>query len=69
MENAQKVSCNSSYSIVTLPIEEYTRLVAESTINNIIRNYLEEKLLSSSYVDGIFLGKVLGINLIDKEGK
>ena len=68
MENAQKVSCNSSYGIITLPIEEYTRLVAESTINNIIRNYLsEEKRPGSSYVDGSFLCRVLGVDPNNKE--
>lgn len=63
MENEQKVSCNPLEGIVALPLAEYTRLVEEFTVNNIIRNYLaEEKTVGSSYVDGDFLRRVLGID-------
>lgn len=63
MENTQKVSCNSLDGIVALPLVEYTRLVRESTCNNIIREFIAEegKNSKTGYVDGDFIRRILSI--------
>lgn len=59
MENVQNACCNSSESLVTIPVSEYRELEYEKARNDIVRHLLMNE--PTSYVCGDTIRIVLGL--------